>query len=102
MAVPVISYSSETWTMTDQHTVRIQTGDMNLLRLIARYQRIDKIQNKEIRGLGHKSWQLFYFVDICERITNVAYMCRVECLQAYCVCRTTDGSVIAGCSAARA
>ena len=24
-----------------------------------------------IHGLGHKSWQLFYFVDICERITNV-------------------------------
>ena len=33
-----------------------------------------------IHGLGHKSWQLFYFVDTCERITN--YMCRVECLQA--------------------
>ena len=24
-----------------------------------------------VHGLGHKSWQLFYFVDICEQITNV-------------------------------
>ncbi|GFX43625.1 hypothetical protein TNCV_510741 [Trichonephila clavipes] len=30
------------------------------------------------------------------------YMCRVEVLQAYCVCRTTDGSVVAGSSALRA
>ena len=28
-----------------------------------------------IHGLGHKSWQLFYFVDICERITNVYVSC---------------------------
>ena len=28
-----------------------------------------------IHGLGHKSWQLFYFVDICERITNVYVAC---------------------------
>ena len=27
--------------------------------------------NFDIHGLGHKSWQLFYFVDICERITSV-------------------------------
>ena len=29
----------------------------------------------QIHGLGHKSWQLFYFVDICERITNVYVSC---------------------------
>ena len=28
-----------------------------------------------IHGLEHKSWQLFYFVDICERITNVYVSC---------------------------
>ena len=28
-----------------------------------------------VHGLGHKSWQLFYFVDICERITNVYVSC---------------------------
>ena len=28
-----------------------------------------------IHGLGHKSWQLFYFVDICERITNLYVSC---------------------------
>ena len=26
-------------------------------------------------GVGHKSWQLFYFVDIFERITNVYVSC---------------------------
>ena len=29
----------------------------------------------KIHGLGHKSWQLFYFVDTCERITNVYVSC---------------------------
>ena len=33
------------------------------------------IENKYLRGLGHKSWQLSYFVDICERITNVYVSC---------------------------
>ena len=46
MAVPIITYGSETWTMTAQHTARIQ---MNFLRPTAGYQRIDKKQNREIR-----------------------------------------------------
>ena len=29
----------------------------------------------QIHGLEHKSWQLFYFVDICEQITNVYVSC---------------------------
>ena len=29
----------------------------------------------KIHGLGHKSWLLFYFVDICEWITNVYVSC---------------------------
>ena len=33
-----------------------------------------KFQNY-LHGLGHKSWQLFYFVDICERNTNVYVSC---------------------------
>ena len=48
-----------------------------------------------LHGLGHKSWQLFYFVDICERITNVYVSCGMS-TGIVCVCRTTDGSVIAG------
>ena len=28
-----------------------------------------------VRVLGHKSFQLFYFVDICDRITNVYVSC---------------------------
>ena len=52
------------------------------------------------KGLGHKSWQLFF----SSRYVNGSqtYMCLVEVLQAWYVCRATDGSVIAGCSAGRA
>ena len=49
MAVPTITYGSETWTMTAKHTARIQTAEMNFLRPIAGYQRIDRKQNKDIR-----------------------------------------------------
>ena len=49
MAVPIITYGSETWTMTAQQTARIQTAEMNFLRPIAGYQRINKKQNREIR-----------------------------------------------------
>ena len=30
---------------------------------------------EKVRGLGHKSWQLIYFVDICKQITNVYVSC---------------------------
>ena len=33
------------------------------------------LNNNHLHGLGHKSWQLFYFMDICERITNVHVSC---------------------------
>ena len=31
-----------------------------------------------LHGSGHKSWQLFYFVDICEWITNVYVSCEMS------------------------
>lgn len=49
MAVPTITYGSETWTMTAQHIARIQAAEMKFLRPIAGYQRTDKKHNTEIR-----------------------------------------------------
>ena len=49
MAIPTITYGSETWTMTSQHTAAIQTAEMKFLRPIAGYTRLDKKRNIDIR-----------------------------------------------------
>ena len=48
-------------------------------------------------GISHGN----YFISWIYVNGSQTYMCRVECLQAYCVCRTTDGSVIADCIVAQ-
>ena len=49
MAVPVIKYCSETWTMTEEHKRQVQSVEMRFLRSIAGYTLWDRQTNKSIR-----------------------------------------------------
>lgn len=49
MAIPVLLYGSETWTLKSQDLNRIQVSEMRHLRSIKGYTIMDKIRNEDIR-----------------------------------------------------
>jgi hypothetical protein len=50
MAVPTLTYSSETWTLTKKQRQKIETAEIKFLRNVARYTLKDKIRNTVIRN----------------------------------------------------
>ncbi|KAJ4438978.1 hypothetical protein ANN_14932 [Periplaneta americana] len=49
MAIPTLTYGSETWCMTTQQMKRIEAAEMRLLRPIAGYSLLDHKRNEDIR-----------------------------------------------------
>jgi hypothetical protein len=49
MAVPVLFYGSETWTLRKRDWNRIQAAEMKYLRTVRGYTRLDQIRNEDIR-----------------------------------------------------
>jgi hypothetical protein len=50
MAVPVLSYGSETWTLRKRDWNRIQAAEMKYLRTVKGCTRLDQIRNEDIRN----------------------------------------------------
>jgi hypothetical protein len=46
MAVPTFAYGSEIWTLTKKQEARIETAEINFLRSVAGYKRIEQINSK--------------------------------------------------------
>jgi hypothetical protein len=46
---PTFTYGSEIWTLTKKQEARIETAEMNFLRSVAGYKRIDQMRNSKIR-----------------------------------------------------
>ncbi|PSN30890.1 hypothetical protein C0J52_26967 [Blattella germanica] len=49
MAIPILLYGSETWTLTSNQLRRIETAEMKLLRPLAGYTLYDHKRNDDIR-----------------------------------------------------
>jgi hypothetical protein len=49
LAVPVLLYGSECWTLTKQQLQQIESPEMRFLRSVAGYRRTDKKRNTDIR-----------------------------------------------------
>jgi hypothetical protein len=49
MVVPTFTYGLEIWTITRKKEARIETAQMNFLRSVAGYKRIDQIRNSKTR-----------------------------------------------------
>jgi hypothetical protein len=49
MAVPVILYGSETWTLRKRDWNRTQAADMKYLRTVKGFTRLDQIRNEDTR-----------------------------------------------------
>jgi hypothetical protein len=49
MAVPVLMYGSEAWTIKKKDISRIQSAEMKFLRSVKRCTRMDHVRNEEIR-----------------------------------------------------
>lgn len=49
MAIPTLTYGSETWTITKQYHTKIQSSEMKFVRSIAGYTKMDKKYNEDIR-----------------------------------------------------
>ena len=62
MAVPVLLYGSEFWTLTKKKEKMIETAEMRLLRNIAGYTRLDRKRNEDIR----KQLNIFKLTDKIE------------------------------------
>jgi hypothetical protein len=61
MAVPVLSYVSETWTPRKRDWNRIQAAEMKYLRAVKGCTRSDQIRNRDIRnelGISPSSEQI--------------------------------------------
>ena len=50
MAVPVLMYGSESWTVKKKYYSRIQAPEMRFLRSLLGYTKLNKIKNLEIRN----------------------------------------------------
>ena len=50
MAIPVLKYGSQTWTITGAEKQRIQTAEMNFLRYMSGYRLRDRMHNEHIRA----------------------------------------------------
>jgi hypothetical protein len=50
MAVPTLTYNSETWTLTKKQRQKIETAEIKFLRNVTRYTLKDKIRNTMIRN----------------------------------------------------
>jgi hypothetical protein len=50
MAIPTLTYSSETWTLTKKQRQKIETAEMKFLRNVAGYTLKDQIRNTVIRN----------------------------------------------------
>jgi hypothetical protein len=50
MAVPVLLYDRETWTLRKRDWNRIQAAEMKYLRTVKRCTRLDQIRNEDIRN----------------------------------------------------
>jgi hypothetical protein len=50
MAVPVLVYGSETWTLRKRDWKRIQAAEMKYLRTVKGCTRLDQIRNEDIRN----------------------------------------------------
>lgn len=76
MAIPTLTYGSETWCMTTQQMKRIEAAEMRLLRPIAGYSLLDHKRNEDIR-------QELNMPNIIETITEYRnkwheHICRME------------------------
>jgi hypothetical protein len=49
MAVPTLLYGSKCWTMRKRDIQKLQAEEMQFLRSVKGYTRLDKIRNKDIR-----------------------------------------------------
>ena len=50
MAVPVVLYASETWTLRKVDKRRMQTAEMRFLRSVRDVTRRDRLRNEDIRA----------------------------------------------------
>jgi hypothetical protein len=50
MAIPLLTYSSETWTLTKKQRQKIETAEMKFLRNVAGHTLKDQIRNTVIRN----------------------------------------------------